>query len=122
MATSGSVRLLILDSVTYRVHGDVDLESMIGKYENEALPTTGGNIQKKTLRVQSVTGLELSCSRSESEDVKALQERTESFPMILEYMNGDRVSANGFINFSGWTSAEQRGKVDLFPDDKWVVL
>ncbi len=45
--TVGSIEKVTLDGITFDVMGDANASATKGKYENENIPTSGKNVQKR---------------------------------------------------------------------------
>lgn len=122
MDASGSLQKIVLNGVVYRVHGDSDSTNNFGKYENELLPTSGGNIMKKTFRAQTKEGIDIAANRAEMENLKALSESLSSFPMVLMFADGSKDIASGGINLGSWSSADNKATIMLLPENAWEAF
>lgn len=119
---SGSIRKLILDGIAFNAPGDVNLSEMGGKFENEAVPHTGGNLIKKTLRAEIVEGLVLIVDTNEKGLLREFSERIEPFPMSYVNAAGNtrRSVAGGTINFDTFETEENRATITLIPLSDWT--
>lgn len=116
--TVGSIEKVTLDGITFDVMGDANASATKGKYENENIPTSGKNVQKKTARSQNVESLNLQCNADEAELVKSLSERRSAFPMSYETAAGDIFRATGGINTEGHTTEDGSLPVTLLPESR----
>ena len=71
---SGTIRRVTVAGVTYRALGDTNLNLVPQAYKNEMVPTSGGNMLKKTKQVRTLTGVTLACNATEVEALRALAE------------------------------------------------
>jgi len=120
----GTARRVTIDGITFDVMGDANLSQIKGKYTNEEVVTTGKIAQKKTLRAQKVESVNLQCNGEEAEELKALSERTGSFPMSYETAATDVFRTTGFINFENHDTEAGLAVIQMIPDtiDGWAAF
>ena len=99
--TTGTPKKVTLDGLTFDVMADANFNQIKGKYSNEAVPTSGRNVQKKTLRPQNVESINLFANGQEADLLRVLSERSGNFPMSYETVSGDVFRAVGFIERFG---------------------
>lgn len=122
MDISGSLQKLIVNGVTYRIHGDSDSTNKIGKYENEAMATTGDNIIKKTIRAQIKEGIDVACNRAEMEILKSVSDSTDEVPLVLVYADGSKDIGSGTINLGDWSSMDNKASISLIPKNEFEAF
>jgi hypothetical protein len=71
---SGTIRKVTIAGVTYRALGDTNINLVPQAYKNEMVPTSGGNMLKKTKQVRTVTGVTLACNATEVEALRVIAE------------------------------------------------
>ena len=118
--TTGTPKKVTLDGTTFIVAADANFTEIPSKYENENMPTSGPNIQKKTRRAQNVEGIPLIVDGAELALLKDLSERTAAFSMSYELVSGDIYRATGGINLENRETEETRATVQLQPEGDWT--
>lgn len=116
--TVGTPEKVTLDGITFDVMGDANFSAIKGRFENENVPTSGKNVQKKTARSQNVESVTLQCNAEEAELLKELSERKSAFPMSYETAAGDVFRSNGGINFGSHETESGTATVTLLPEDR----
>jgi hypothetical protein len=118
----GSPDKLVLDGNTFFYTADADPAYGQSKWQNNALPHTGGTMRQMVRRDTGSTGHTVKANGDELQILKGLQERSESFPIAWYNRAGDCYRCTGFINFD--TMSAQNGSVELalFPDDDWTYF
>lgn len=71
---SGTIRRVAIAGVTYRALGDTNTNLVPQAFKNEMVPTSGGNMLKKTKQVRTLTGVTLACNAAEVEALRAIAE------------------------------------------------
>lgn len=71
---SGTIRKVAIAGVTYRALGDTNINLVPSQHKNEMVPTSGGNMLKKTKQVRTLTGVTLACNATEVEALRAVAE------------------------------------------------
>jgi formate dehydrogenase assembly factor FdhD len=119
---SGSVRKLTLDGVTYNVAGDANFNEVEGLFENDTVVHSGGNSRKVTRRAAVRENVTIICNGAEFDQLKALSERLEDFPMSYETASGDVYRTTGWINLEHRETEENRVSMKLFPRKQWSAF
>lgn len=119
---SGSIRKVILDSVTYDVMGDANITEVGGAFENEAIPTSGRTIFKMTKRPENREGVVIACNGAERELLKELSERFTVFSLSYQTAAGDIYRTVGKIEFENRETEENRATIQLLPDGPWEAF
>lgn len=117
MSTTGTVKKVLLDGVSFDVMADANFSQVKGKYTNEEIETTGKIVQKKTIRAQKVESVNLQCSEAEAELLKTLSERDTAFPMSYTTASSKTFRTTGFINFESHDTEAGLAVVQLIPRD-----
>lgn len=118
---SGTLRDVTLNGVSFRVMADTNATSNLPS-ENEAVPTSGGNMRKVTKKAATKEGVVLACNMSDFELLKALHEASTPFPMAITYADGTTHYADGGINVENHESEENRATVVLQPSTDWEAF
>jgi hypothetical protein len=92
---SGTIRKLVLNGVTYRVPGDVNLTINLSPYETEGMPSTGNTMMKKVLRMPTIENCTVLTNPLEAERLKSLAEGTDNFTQSVELADGSIYRGNG---------------------------
>lgn len=114
--TSGTVRKLTLDGVTYSVKADADITVNLSPFETEMVPSSGPSMKKMTVRNPSIEGIPILADPLEADTLRGLAEQLDNFPMSLELADGSILRGEGAINFESYTTAESIAMVQLHPD------
>lgn len=120
--TVGSILKVTLDGVTYKAAADSDLAQMNGKFTNEAVVTSGGNMQKKTKRAETVESVDLVTNVLEHEQIVALSQRTAFFPMSYVTADGSVYRATGFIDLERRQTADGKTTIKMIPRYGWDLF
>lgn len=113
--SAGTLGKATIDGVTYSIKGGADGAKMPNKFENKPLVSTGGNMQQKVLRSQTINGIDLQCTTTELEALKATANRTDSYPLSITYPDGSVYRTVGFINLGEYKNMEATVPVDFSP-------
>ena len=116
---TGTLINVVLDGIPFDVMADTNVSEVGSIFANEAIPTSGRNIQKKTKRVEAREGVVLACNGNERDILKILSERTDSFSMSYVTAAGDTFSAPGWIEFENRETEEGRATIQMLPEDTW---
>jgi hypothetical protein len=116
---SGSIRKVVLDGIPFEVAADTNITEMGSAYENDGIPSSGGNMRKMTKRVETKEGIVLLVDAAEREILKELADRTTNFPMSRTNAAGDVERATGWIEYENHETEENRSTIKMFPEDKW---
>jgi len=119
MSISGTLRKVTLDGVTFDVFADSDIKEVGSSHENSSIPTSGANLRKMVARSESREGLTLVCDGAGFALLKSLAEKLTDFPMSYEDASGDVYRANGWIEFEGRQTAENKATISMHPRDTW---
>jgi len=114
--TVGTAKRVTLDGVTFDVMADANFSQIKGKYSNEAVPTSGKNVQKKTVRAQTVESVNLQCNAEEADLLRSLNDRVTNFPMSYETAASDVFRSVGFINFENHDTDAGVAVIQLIPE------
>jgi len=117
--TTGSIRKLTLDGVTFDVMADTNVNEMGSRYEVEAVPTSGRSLKKMVRRSEDRESVVVACNGAEREILKELAERIEDYSMSYETAAGDVYRTTGFIEFESRETEESRATLKLIPRDRW---
>ena len=121
--TSGSIRKVTLDGITFDVPADANFKETPSQYETDAIPTSGRNIKKMTKRVRVVDGVSIICNGAERELLKDLAEGHKDIPMSYETAGGDVYRATGWIEFESRETEELKATVKMFPrNNRWEAF
>lgn len=117
--TSGSIRKLTLNGITFDVLSDSNFNETGSAYENDRIPTSGESFKKMTKRVQKVESVVVRANPAVRKQLADLADSTSDFPM--SYTTADRSvrRANGSINFENRETEENRATIQLHPKAGW---
>lgn len=115
MSSTGSILKIVIDGITYRGIGDFDASKIPSKFENSPVVTTGGNVQKKVLRSQSITGVELQISSDEETVLRAVADRTDNYTLAITWPDETTYRTIGFINLGEFTNMDGKLPCDFHP-------
>jgi hypothetical protein len=115
----GTPDKLVLDGNTFSYMADADPAYGQSKWQNNALPHTGGTMRQMVRRDTGSTGHSVKANDDELEILKALQERPDSFPIAWYNRAGACYRCTGFINFDTASAANGSVELALFPDNDW---
>ena len=71
---SGTILKVTIAGVTYRALGDTNVNLVPSQFKNEMVPTSGGNMLKKTKQVRTLSNVTLACNSVEVEALRAIAE------------------------------------------------
>jgi hypothetical protein len=123
--TSGTLRGLTLDGLTFDVKADADITINLSPFETEGIPSSGRSMMKMTVRNPSIEGIPLEADPVEADTLRELAERLDDFPMSIELADGSILRGTGRINFENYTTAEAIATIQLHPDraiNAWEVF
>jgi hypothetical protein len=115
----GTPDKLVIDGNTFFYIGDADPGYGQPKWQNNAIPHTGGTMRQMVRRDTGSNPHKIKADGDELEILKKIAESPESKPISWYNRAGDCYRCTGFINFD--TKSAQNGSVDLalFPDNDW---
>jgi hypothetical protein len=113
----GTFKKVIIDGINFDVKADNDAALIGGAYDNASIPHSGGNEQQKVRRATGLTGLTLTVSALQDEQLNNFQKRTRNYPLAYVDVKGNTYRTVGFINYQGMTSSENTGTLDMFSKD-----
>ena len=116
---SGSIRKATLDGVPYEVAADSNISEVGSAYQNELVPSSGGNMRKMTKRAEQREGLVLLVDASERSNLRTLADRDTAFPMSYTTADGSVYRATGWIEFENRETEENRAAITLLPEGEW---
>ena len=116
MSVSGTIRGVVLDGLSLRAAADINVTLNHSPYENEAVPTSGLSMIKKTLRSPNAESVVLIVDPTEQDVLRGLSERISVFPMSLELADGSVYRTTGQINYENVETQENRASITLIPD------
>ena len=114
--TVGTPERVTLDGITFDVMADANFSQIKGKYTNESVPTSGRNLNKKTVRPQNVESINLAANSEEAELIKGLSERKIPFPMSYALASGDVFRTTGSINFESHDTETGAAVIQMLPE------
>jgi len=112
---------LVLDGLTLNPAADADPGNGKPRLKTEAEESTGRTFWKKTVQNQTMSAIAVRVTSDELEQLKALAERLDPFPMSYTNAAEDTYKAKGMIDYE--ERKAQTGIVDVvcMPDEKgWV--
>ena len=113
---TGTLRGIVIDGLTYRVSGDINVTLNLSEYENENIPTSGLSVHKKTLRSPDAEGVIVIANPIEQETLRSQAARLEAFPMSALMADGSVWRTTGNINFENVETQENRATIKIMPD------
>lgn len=114
--TVGSILGVNIAGLTLNAAADANITETGGKFENDGIPTSGGNIRKMTKRVDVKEGVTLITNADEFETLKLLAEGTVDFPMSYTQANGDTYRTGlGWIELENRETEEGKTTIKMFP-------
>lgn len=122
---SGTLRKASLDGITFRAAMDINVNLQTSPYENEGIPTTGRTMLKKTLRNPNAEGVTFVVNPAEQELLRGFSERLKPFPISFELADGSVYRTDGWIDFPGVETEENKTELVVIPDrsiDAWALF
>ncbi len=118
--TTGSIKKVTLDGVTFDVFADTNISETGSAFENSSIPTSGRNLRKMVGRPENREGVVLACNGFERGVLKGLADGVADFPMSYETAGGDVYRAAGWIEFENRETEESRATIQMHPRDTWT--
>lgn len=115
----GTPREVTLAGVPYDVMGSCNISLMPNEYENDAIPTSGKPIQKKTKRVPKAESVILGVSIEELQTLVDSADSLDKINFSIKFAGEDVIRSKGQINIESYESEECACTVILLPDEKW---
>ena len=115
MSVSGSGRKTLLDGVSYNVAADGNMGRKPTQ-ENEGVVHSGGVSKKVTKTDGAIEGHKLIVTDIEYEQLQALSERVDNFPMSTEKADGTSLKAKGFISLGNHEAEENSCEIMMTPE------
>ena len=113
--TSGTIRKVALDGVTYIVPADINVTVNLSPFETEGQPTSGDTMFKMTIRIPTAEGVTISASPSEQDELRKLAERLANFPMSITLADNSTYTTKGRINFENVETETNVASLVLIP-------
>ena len=117
--TSGSIIKLLLDGVSYDVLASSNFSEVHSKFENDSIPTSGGNSRKMTRRATNREGVEVKANGAEVAGLVALADGSADFPISYTTAAGDVYRTTGWIEFENRETEDNKASLKLFPRKDW---
>lgn len=118
---TGTPRKVVIDGITCDVPQDVNVSFVPTKWKNEAIPTSGRTLTKRTKQIRTKE-LVVVASPSELEVLAGKADSLASKTFSLEYADGTVYRGAGQMNIDKWESEEGKATVMLIPDNDWTVF
>lgn len=96
--TAGTPKKVTLDGTTFDVMGDANFSDSSHQYENEAIPTSGRAIYKKTKKAVMTESVDIATNFEEYQIIVGLNDAIDDFDMSWEDVEGNVYRGKGFIN------------------------
>ena len=113
MSVTGTVKRVTIDGITFNVLADSNFSQNHSKFENEGVATSGGSMQKKTARVQMVSGVSIATDEDEDQTLIELADRADEYPMSYETAAGRVYRTTGFIKYDNRETETGTAKIEL---------
>lgn len=113
---AGTLRKASLDGITFRAAMDINVNIQISPFENEGIPTTGRTMLKKTLKSPNAEGVTFIVNPTEQDLLREFSERLEPFSISFELADGSVYRTDGWIDFPGVETEENRTELVVIPD------
>jgi hypothetical protein len=115
--TSGSLRSVVIDGISYSFPADADVSMKFSSFETEGLATSGDTMYKMTISNPMQESVPLTVNADEIETLRAAAAKTSDYSMSLAMADGVEYKAQGRINLKERSSADGRVEVDLIPNN-----
>jgi hypothetical protein len=119
---AGSIKGVSLDGIGFDVTGDSSPSVVGGKTENDAIPTSGQAILKKTNRIQKIESLDIGCGDEELETLRELSNREVPFPLSYTTAGRGTFISTGAIELESHSPEEAKATVTLLPVVPWELF
>jgi len=119
----GTVKKIVIGGITYAVPADVNLTVNLSSYVTEGMPTSGKTVFKKTKRIPTIEGADITTDFDEAENLKVVAESLSDTTLAVVFADGTTYRSTGQINFENFESETGRSKVTLIPAtsvDAWT--
>jgi len=114
---SGTPQWLNADGVKLFPDRDCNANLPGGLYENEPMPNSGGNTQKKLRSASSMTGFTFTAAADKHAKLQSINDRTFDYPLSWKDINGNIWRTVGFITYQSMETADNKGTVDMHPGE-----
>lgn len=118
----GTPRSASINGVSFDVMADTNVSIMSHEYENDAIPTSGVPVQKKTKRVPMAESLVLGVSYEELVVLRDWANSLDKHTFSLTFAGGDVAKAKGTFNVDSFESEECRATIKIMPDEDWTFF
>lgn len=116
----GSIRKVVIDGITFDIPLDADATFNYSLYTIEGQATSGGNMTKRTKRVQTVEGLVVACTAAEMVTLADKADSLADKTLSVELADGSVFKASGQVNFENYTSQDGKASIQLIPRKNWT--
>lgn len=114
--TSGTIRKVVINGVTYRVPFDINLTINLSAFETEGIASYGATMMKKVLRMPNVEGCVLLTNPLEAERLRDVAEGITDVTIAFELGDGSTYRGTGQINYENWETEDNRSTLTLIPN------
>jgi len=119
MSTSGSVRSLSIDGISFDVMSDANLSGLLNEFENDMIPTSGSPMLKKMRRIVKVESVVLATNWAEKEVLIEFADQLDLVTFSIEYASGTILKTKGTFNIESDESEENRTSITILPSQRW---
>jgi hypothetical protein len=117
--TSGSIKSVVINGVSYDALADADFGVTPSRYKNESIATSGRNIRKRTRQTEDVKSVTIACNGDERTAWKSYAENDIDITLAYTTAAGDTYRATGWVDFETWNNQDNKASVTLFPRQGW---
>lgn len=118
--TSGSIRKLTIEGISYDVAADANFSEDFSGYENEREATSGASMLRKTKKVQMLEGVVLKTNAQERIQLNSFAAEIEDIKISYTNANGDEYKCNGSINIESNETESNRTTISVSASTAWT--
>ena len=122
-STSGTLRKVVINGVTYDVPGDANITFNLSSFEVEGMPTSGKTMMKMTRRVPTMDSVPLSTSPEEADELLKVAESISDATIAVEFADGTTYRTSGKISYENFETESNKSTIKIIPaktKDAWT--
>lgn len=114
--TSGTLRKLLLNGISYDVPADINVTIHLSPFETEGIPSSGRTMFKMTIKTPLAEGVVLLADPAEQVNLRAFAALLSDSPMSMTFADGTVARGVGRINLENVETEENRVAIQLIPN------
>lgn len=115
--STGTVRKVLIDGISYDAAGDADLNETLTKFENSLIITSGKAVIKQEKRAQLVEDVVLITDGNARQRLTSFADDGGEGPMSYTNRAGDVARFTGTINVDNNQTMESRTTISFLPTE-----